>query len=95
MDPLASINPRKDSTLAMMLAAQARGWEIYEIGQDGLYIQDGEVFTHRAHVNVFDDEQHWYEVIDSEFQPISDLDVVLMRKDPPFNMEFAYSTYLL
>lgn len=95
MDPLASINPRKDSTLAMMLAAQARGWEIYEIGQAGLYIQDGEVFTHRSHVKVFDDEQHWYEVIDSEFLPISDLDVVLMRKDPPFNMEFAYSTYLL
>lgn len=95
MDPFPSLNPKKDSTLAMMLAAQARQWEIYQIGQDGLCIQDGQVFTQRSHVKVFDDPQHWYEVIDTEFLPISDLDVVLMRKDPPFDMEFAYSTYLL
>ncbi len=95
MDPLTTINPKKDSTLAMMLAAQAKGWDIYKIGQDGLYIQDGEVYTHRFRVKLFDDLEHWFEVLDSEFLPVSDLDVVLMRKEPPFNMEFIYSTYLL
>ena len=59
MDPIAMLNPKKDSTLAMMLAAQDRGWEIFSIEQSGLYIQEGEVFTHRHQVKVFDDLQHW------------------------------------
>ena len=95
MDPIATLNPKKDSTLAMMLAAQDRGWEIFSIEQSGLYIQEGEVFTHRHQVKVFDDLQHWYEIIDARHLPISDLDLVLMRKDPPFNMEYLYTTYLL
>ncbi len=95
MDPIASLNPKKDSTLAMMLAAQARGWEIYHIQQDGLYVEEGEVFTGRYQVRVFDDLDHFYEIIEFQQAPISDLDLVLMRKDPPFDMEFLYTTYLL
>jgi glutathione synthase len=95
MDPIAALNPKKDSTLAMMLAAQKKGWEIYHIEQSGLYIQEGEVYTHRHQVRVFDDLKLWYEILDSQHLPVSDLDVVLMRKDPPFDMEYVYSTYLL
>ncbi len=95
MDPIATINPKKDSTLAMMLAARDKGWEIYHIEQSGLYIQEGQVFTYSHHVKVFDDPQQWYEIIESRHLPISNLDAVLMRKDPPFDMEYVYSTYLL
>ncbi len=95
MDPIASLNPKKDSTLAMMLRAQEKGWEIYHIEQGGLYIQDGEVFAHCFIVTLFDDLEHWFDIIESVYIPVTELDVVLMRKDPPFDMEFVYSTYLL
>ncbi len=95
MDPIDSLNPKKDSTLAMMRAAQRKGWEIYHIEQSGLYIQEGEVYTHRHKVNVFDDPQRWYEIIDSQHMPASDFSAILMRKDPPFDMQYVYSTYLL
>jgi glutathione synthase len=95
MDPIESLNPKKDSTLAMMLSAQSKGWEIYHIVQGGLYIQDGEVYANCVRVRLFDDFDRWYEVIESISILASDLDVVLMRKDPPFDMEFLYSTYLL
>ncbi|MBQ74338.1 MAG: glutathione synthase [Gammaproteobacteria bacterium] len=95
MDPIDSLNPKKDSTVAMMHAAQRKGWEIYHIEQNGLYIQEGEVYTNRQQVRVFDDLECWYEIVDSQHRPASDLSAILMRKDPPFDMEYVYSTYLL
>lgn len=95
MDPIATINPKKDSTLAMMLAAQTKGWQIYQFEQDGLYIQDGEVHVQCQQIEVFDDLECWYHTIETHKFPISSLSAVLLRKDPPFDMEYIYSTYLL
>ena len=95
MDPIATIKPKKDSTLAMMLAAQCKGWEIYHFEQDGLYIEDGEVYVQCHQVEVFNDLECWYRTIEPLKIPISDLSAVLFRKDPPFDMEFLYATYLL
>jgi len=95
MDPIESIKPYKDSTLAMMLAAQRKGWKLHYILQSGLYLQQGQVYIDYRPIRVFDDNQHWYELGDPASLPGSELDVILMRIDPPFNMEYIYTTYLL
>lgn len=95
MDPLEFITPKKDSTLAIMLAAQARGWQPLEIRVPDLALADGRVSARMRQVRVHDDEHHWHDV-EAEFDaPLADLDAVLMRKDPPFDMEYVYATYLL
>ena len=95
MDPIDSINPKKDSTLAMMLAAQARGWSVAVFTQADLYIQDGAVSIQSTLVTLKDDLNVWYEVTDRKIIPGADFDAILMRKDPPFDMEYVYATYLL
>lgn len=95
MDPLAAITPKKDSTLAMMLAAQARGWELREIHLDDLALEAGRVRARMRIVEVFDDERHWHATREVLEAPMTDLDAVLMRKDPPFDMDYVYATYLL
>jgi len=95
MDPITSIKPYKDSTLAMMLAAQKKGWKLHYIEQAGLYLQDGAVQADYQSVTVFDDDKHWFELGEKSNMQGSQLDVVLMRIDPPFNMEYIYTTYLL
>ena len=95
MDPLAGITPRKDSTLAMMLAAQARAWSLFEIHVPDLALVDGAVSARMRAVRVHDDDQHWHDVTDVVEAPLASLDAVLMRKDPPFDMEYVYATYLL
>jgi len=95
MDPLSSINPKKDSTLAMMLAAQKSGWEIHAIEMDDMWLRDGCSYANSKVVNVFDDLDHWYDIKSSQTIALADLDCILMRKDPPFNMEYIYCTYLL
>ncbi len=95
MDPIESIKPYKDSSLAMMLAAQQRNWKLYYIQQSGLYLQNGEVRVDYQLARVFDDNEHWYELEPVKTIPGAQLDAILMRIDPPFNMEYIYSTYLL
>jgi len=95
MDPLASITPKKDSTLAMMLAAQALGWECLEIHVPDLALADGRVTARMRAVTVYDHDHHWHDVTDVAEAPLTDLDAVLMRKDPPFDMDYIYATYLL
>ncbi len=95
MDPIQSINPVKDSTLAMLLAAQDRGWQLYYIEQSDLYLRSGIVRTRYRKLKVYDDHTKWYELGAVDDCPGADLDVVLLRKDPPFDMEFVYTTYLL
>ncbi len=95
MDPIESINPKKDSTLAMMLAAKERGWKVSVFTQDGLAIEDGEVHIRHQVVDVFNNTSHWYQVIESGNSEAANFDAILMRKDPPFDMEYIYSTYLL
>ena len=95
MDPIESITPYKDTTLAMMLAAQARGWTLWYLQQSDLYMRDGKACATRTRVTVADDNNNWFEKFETVDAPLAELDIVLMRKDPPFNMDYIYSTYLL
>jgi len=95
MDPIAQINFKKDSSLAMLLAAQARGWELFYMEQQDLYQKENVARGRMRPLKVFYDPAHWFELDTEVDQPLSELDVILMRKDPPFDNEFVYSTYLL
>jgi len=95
MDPIASISYKKDSSLAMLLAAQARGWSLYYMEQRDLYQGEGKARVRMRPLKVFADPARWFELGDEQDSPLAELDVILMRKDPPFDMEFVYSTYLL
>ncbi len=95
MDPIASIHYKKDSTLAMLWEAQKRGWEIFYLEQHDLFFRDSDVFARTKKLTVFQDPEHWYEFGKSSVIPLSECAVVLMRKDPPFNLEYIYTTYLL
>lgn len=95
MDPIDGINPTKDSTFAMLLAAQSRGWQTY-VGQlQDIWLRDGEAFGRLTAVEVTDDPVRWYESGDVEENLLGDIDVILMRKDPPFDMEYVQATYIL
>lgn len=95
MDPIESINVKKDTTLAMLLAAQSRGWQIHYMLQSSLYLDKGQARATTRVLQVQDDPDDWFTLSDESDLALSDLDVVLMRKDPPFNMDYIYSTYLL
>jgi len=95
MDPINSITPYKDSSLAMMLAAQKKGWHLHYIEQNGLYLEENTVKADFQPVKVFDNNQHWFETGELATMEATSLDVILMRIDPPFNMEYIYTTYLL
>ena len=95
MDPIADINVKKDTTLAMLLAAQRRGWELYYMEQSDLSLDQGLARATVRCLSVEDNPESWFEVGSPQDIALSDLDVVLMRKDPPFDMDFIYSTYIL
>ena len=95
MDPIESIKPWKDSTLAMMLEAQARGWLLYYLTLDDLYLEESVAQASYRLVTVADDRERWFEYGDSGDCRLDQLDVILMRKDPPFDLEYVYATYLL
>ena len=95
MDPIESITPYKDTTLAMMLAASARGWTINCMEQQDLYLDQGRSFARRRTVKVFDDNDHWFEADEAADAPLAENNIILMRKDPPFDMDFVYTTHIL
>jgi glutathione synthase len=95
MDPIAVINYKKDSTLAMLLEAQHRGYALYYFELTDLFLRDGKAFGHAKALTVFADPKKWYAMDDSGIVPLASLDIILMRKDPPFNSEYIYSTYIL
>ncbi len=95
MDPIASISYKKDSSLAMLLAAQARGWELFYLEQKDLYLGAGQARGRMRPLKVFANPEKWFELDAEQDSPLAELDVILMRKDPPFDLEFVYSTYLL
>lgn len=95
MDPISSINIKKDSTFAMMLEAQRRGLPLFHIRQGDLFVDDGVACAKMNPVTVTDDPKGWFEFGAAVVRPLHELPVVLMRKDPPFDMEYIYSTYLL
>ena len=95
MDPIQSINFKKDTSLLILLAAKKSGFTLYLIEQNDLYLDCDEPRALTAELNVFDDEKEWFELKTKRDISINDLDVILMRKDPPFNKEYIYSTYIL
>ncbi len=95
MDPISQINIKKDSSFAMLMEAQARNYELYYMEQKDLTLVDSKVVANLSKLTVKQDETDWYSLQPSVKTPLAEMDVVLMRKDPPFDMEFIYSTYLL
>lgn len=95
MDPIEGIKPAKDSTLAMMLAAQKRGHELFYLEQRDLWLRDGVAWGRVHPVEVRDDNDDWATVGAEHIEPLRNMDVILMRKDPPFDMEYIYTTYIL
>ncbi|CAD5379059.1 glutathione synthetase [Pseudomonas sp. OF001] len=95
MDPIARIAFKKDSSLAMLFAAQARGWSLFYMEQSDLYLRDGQVRARTRPLQVIHDPKHWFHLDDEQDLALHELDVVLMRKDPPFDNEFLYCTHLL
>ena len=95
MDPIAAIDFKKDTTLALLLAAQARGFDLWYLEQGDLYLEDGEPRARMRPLQVFADPARWFALGDPEERPLAALPVILMRKDPPFDSEYIYSTYLL
>jgi glutathione synthase len=95
MDPIESVKFHKDSTLAMLLAAQARGWQLYYMEQTDLFLQDSTCQAEMSRLEVRADPDDWFTRGDRETLPLDSLDVVLMRKDPPVDLEYIYTTFLL
>ena len=95
MDPIASVNYNKDSTLAMLWAAAKRGHELWYLEASDLSLQQGQTQARMAPLTVFENPEKWFELGEFVTQPLATMDALLMRKDPPFDMNFIYATYLL
>ena len=95
MDPIEQIAYKKDTSLALMNAAQQRGCELFYMEQQDLSIQNGTAYGRMAPIKVDMNPDNWFEMGEYSDQPLSNLNIILMRKDPPFDSEFIYSTYIL
>jgi len=95
MDPIAGINPKKDSTLAMLLAAAGRGFDIVYFEQKDLAVADGRPMGRGRRLTVSRSLDAWFGYGEPWEGPLESLDALLMRKDPPFDMEYIYTTYIL
>ena len=95
MDPISGIKSYKDSTFAMLLEAQRRGHELLYMETADLSIKDGVAMGHMRNLNVRDNTDDWFTLGESMHRELAVLDILLMRKDPPFNMDYIYMTYIL
>lgn len=95
MDPIAAINFSKDTTLVLLLAAAERNWQLEYIEQGDLFLEQGAPKAVMRSLQVFNDPENWFELGEPRTGELTELDVVLMRKDPPFDSEYIYSTYIL
>jgi glutathione synthase len=95
MDPLETIKPAKDSTIAMLVAASRRGCETWSFGQGDLSMRDGRAIARLSPIEVVGKGKDWYRTGEPVVRELAEVDAVLMRKDPPFDMEYVYTTYLL
>jgi glutathione synthase len=95
MDPIGQINVNKDSTYAMILAAQRRHWQVHYLLQADLYTSNGEARCQSRELLLDPQQDPWYRLSDARDHRLADLDVILMRKDPPFDIEYIYTTYVL
>ena len=95
MDPIAGIAPAKDSSLAMLLEAQLRGHELWYFEQGDIRVRNGEAQGTGRPLRVTSDKTSWFELGPPRNMALSELDLILMRKDPPFGTEYIYTTYIL
>ena len=95
MDPIETINFKKDSTLAMMIEAQRKGHEIIYITPDSLFINSGISYASSNKMEVRNDPSDWFTKEEEIIIQLSELDSILMRQDPPFNSGYIYNTYVL
>ncbi len=95
MDPIQHIHPEKDTTLAILLKAKSRGWDLHYLLTSDLFLKYGAAWGISRSLSVFSDLNHWYELGEKTEQPLNQFDVILMRKDPPVDMEYIYATYIL
>lgn len=95
MDPINRINVNKDTSFAMLLEAQARGWELHYMELGNLYMRNGKTFAKTRRLSVKRDKTQWFQFLSEQDISLSSLDVILMRKDPPFDRKYLYATYLL
>jgi glutathione synthase len=95
MDPIESINIKKDSTFAMLLEAQKRGWQISYMELADLFLEQGEAFASMSPLSVEENPVRWFERDEAVTEPLANLDCILMRKDPPVDREFLFATHIL
>lgn len=95
MDPIADIHYKKDSTLAMLWEADRRGYEIFYFEQKDLFLKNSKAFGNATILKVFHDDKNWFSFGKKSQIDLADLGVILVRKDPPFNSEYIYMTYIL
>lgn len=95
MDPIQQINITKDSTFAMLLAAQSLGWDIYYMELSDLFISGNRPGAKMCSLTVADDTRQWFTITKTEILQLQELDIILMRKDPPVTMEYIYVTHML
>ncbi len=95
MDPIDRINIKKDSSFAMLLAAKARGWNLFYMELSDLCLVDDSLLANMSELEVFDDPRRWVQRRQAGEMNTAELDFILLRKDPPFDVEYIYATYLL
>ena len=95
MDPIQGINYKKDTTLAMLWAAQEAGFALRYLEVPDLLLREGEARGFMRPLQVFRNPGRWFELGAREELPLASVDIILMRKDPPFDMDYIYATYLL
>jgi glutathione synthase len=95
MDPIGSIHLEKDSTYAMLIEAQRRGWEVHYMEQDDLYARDGVAGARSRPLTLLPGQTPWFTLGADQDRRLDELDAILMRKDPPFDLEYLYSTHIL
>jgi glutathione synthase (EC 6.3.2.3) len=95
MDSIDQINIKKDTSFAMLLEAQSRNWEIHYMELNDLYLNNGKPCARTRILHVQRDQNKWYEFIEEQDIALENLDTIIMRKDPPFDQEYIYATYLL
>lgn len=95
MDPIATVKTYKDTSFRLLLEAQARGYECHYLEMQDLSLHQGQPMARSRKVQVVDQAENFYQLSDAVEQPLADFDVIMMRKDPPFDTEYVYATYML
>lgn len=95
MDPIESIAFKKDSSLVILLKAQERGHELIYMEPDSLFLNEKGPYAKVYDVLVKDDPNHWFSLENERITPLEELDLIIMRQDPPFDSSYIYNTYVL